>query len=254
MSEYTNFSAVLITKNEAENIAACLRPLLQVTDDIVVIDGQSTDGTIAICEELGARVIQHKWEGYSKTKNFGNQQAKYDWILSIDADEVLSDELIKALQILDIQVDTVYELDRITNYCGKWIHHSNWYPDWKIRLFDRRKVAWQGDFVHEKLVIPEGFRLEKLTGKLYHYSYKNSDDHWQRMEKYAQLAAAEMFAKNKRPSFVKLWLSPVARFLKTYLFKRGFLDGKAGWTIATRNAWLVHRRYELLKKLVEEER
>ncbi len=242
------FSAVLITKNEAATIADVLRPLQTLTDDIVVIDSQSTDGTIAICEAHGARVIQSEWLGYSATKNFGHSQAKYDWILSVDADEVLSDELISSLQNIQLKDKTVYALDRITDLYGTWIRHSGWYPDWKIRLFQRDPVYWKGDFVHETLHVPIDFEVVKLKGKFYHYSYKNAEDHLQRIEKYAVLAAEEMHAKGKKATFVKLYLSPVSRFIKTLIFQGGFLDGKAGWTIARRNAYLVRRKYRLLKE------
>ena len=241
------FSAVLITKNEATTIAEVLRPLRALTDDIVVIDSQSTDGTIAICEAQGARVIQYEWQGYSATKNFGHSQAKYDWILSVDADEVLSDELISSLKNIQLKDKTVYSLDRITDLYGTWIRHSGWYPDWKIRLFQRDFVYWEGDFVHETLYMPSDFEVVRLEGKFYHYSYKNAEDHFQRIEKYALLAAEEMYKNGKKASFVKLYLSPVARFLKTLILQGGFLDGKAGWIIAWRNGYLVWRKYCLLR-------
>ena len=242
------FSAVLITKNEAATIADVLRPLQALTDDIVVIDSQSTDGTLAICEAQGARVIQQEWQGYSATKNFGHSQAKYNWILSIDADEVLSDELISSLKNIQLKDKTVYALDRITDLYGTWIRHSGWYPDWKIRLFQRDAVYWEGDFVHETLHVPSDFEVLRLEGKFYHYSYKNAEDHLQRIEKYAVLAAEEMHAKDKKATFVKLYLSPVSRFIKTFFIQRGFLDAKAGWTIAWRNAYLVRRKYRLLRE------
>lgn len=243
------FSAVLITKNEAATIADVLRPLQALTDDIVVIDSQSTDGTIAICEAHGARVIQYEWQGYSATKNFGHSQAKYDWILSVDADEVLSDALISSLKNIQLKDKTVYALDRITDLYGTWIRHSGWYPDWKIRLFQRDFVYWEGDFVHETLHVPSDFEERRLEGKFYHYSYKNAEDHLQRIEKYAVLAAEEMHAKGKKATFVKLYLSPVSRFIKTLILQKGFLDGKAGWIIARRNAYLVRRKYLLLREM-----
>lgn len=242
------FSAVLITKNEASTIADVLRPLQALTDDIVVIDSQSTDGTIAICEAHGARVIQYEWQGYSATKNFGHSQAKYEWILSVDADEVLSDELISSLKNIQLKDKTVYALDRITDLYGTWIRHSGWYPDWKVRLFQRDFVYWKGDFVHETLHVPSDFEEVKLEGKFYHYSYKNAEDHLQRIEKYAVLAAEEMHSKGKKATFVKLYLSPASRFIKTLILQGGFLDGKAGWIIARRNAYLVRRKYLLLRE------
>ncbi|MCB9285266.1 MAG: glycosyltransferase family 2 protein [Lewinellaceae bacterium] len=242
------FSIVLITRNEAENIETCLKALRQVSDDIVVVDAFSEDGTPDLAAELDARVIQTRWMGYSQNKNFGNQHARYDWILSIDADEVLSEDLIRTLQQFTPEPQTVYELDRLTNFCGKWIYHSGWYPEWKPRLFDRREVSWQGDFVHETLAIPAGSRRVRLKGKLLHYSYKSDNDHRQRLERYAVLSAKDLYAQGKRSTLFKRWFSPVWRFLRTYIFQLGFLDGKEGWTIAVRGAWMVWRKYQLLKK------
>jgi len=240
-------TAVVITHNVADTIGACVAALRKVCDEVLLLDTNSTDGTIEICERLGAAVVQQEWHGFAKTKNIGNQLAKHDWILSIDADEVLSDELIAQLQNLHPEPCKVYALDRITSYCGQWIRHSGWYPDWKVRLFHRKQVEWQGDFVHETLRIPADFQELRLTGKLFHYSYKDSDDHLRRIEKYARLAAEEQFAKGKKPNFVKLWLSPPARFIRTYFLKMGFLDGKAGWVLSWRNAKMVRLRYRLLE-------
>jgi len=244
-----NLSAVIITHNESQNIARCLAALKKVTDDIVVVDAFSDDETVLICEKNGARVIQRKWEGYAKNKNYANDQAKHDWILSIDADEVLSDELILNIQQLQLQPHQVYELDRINNFCGQWIKHSGWYPDWKVRIFNRNEVYWVGAFVHERLKYTANLKTQQLKGKLFHYSYKTLADHKQRIERYSQLAAEEMHSKGKQASFLKLYLSPVSRFLKTLILKRAFLDGKNGWIISRRNALLVYLKYKKLQAL-----
>ena len=135
---------VIITKNEAANIERTLVAINKVCDDIVVVDSGSTDETVIIAERLGARVVPHHWEGYAANKNLGAEQAQHDWILSIDADEVLSDKLIGTLKDFSPQKNEVYELDRITNYCGDWIHYSGWYPDYKIRLYNKKYIHWQG--------------------------------------------------------------------------------------------------------------
>lgn len=243
------FSAVVITLNEAENIAACLQPLLAVTDDVVVVDSRSTDATVQIATKLGARVVSVDWQGYSQTKNYANSLARYDWILSIDADEVVSPELQASLRHWQPRPQTVFLLDRFTNYCGTWVRHSGWYPDWKIRLFDRREVHWTGAYVHEDLYLPPAVQQVKLEGKLFHYSYRNSEDHWARIEKYAQLSAAKLYHKGKKATLWKVWFSPVARFLRTYFLKRGFLDGKTGWILSARNFYLVRRKYRLLRAM-----
>jgi len=240
-------SAVIITKNEATNIARCLESLQKVVAEVIVIDAYSTDNTVKIAQSLGAIVVETEWLGYSQNKNYGNQLAKNDWILSIDADEVLSAELSKTIQNLRLKENTVYSINRLNNYCGQWIKHSNWHPDWNSRLFNKKQVSWKGDFVHEKLTIPTTMKTVRLEGLLYHYSYQNSADHWERIEKYAQLSAQQLFQDGKKATFIKLWLSPIARFLRTYFLKRGFLDGRAGWIISIRNAYLAYIKYRLLR-------
>ncbi|MCB0643602.1 MAG: glycosyltransferase family 2 protein, partial [Phaeodactylibacter sp.] len=157
--------------------------------------------------------------------------------------------LIDSLRQLQLQENTVYALDRFTNYCGTWVRHSGWYPDWKVRLFDRRRVQWQGDFVHETLLIPAEFKEVRLFGKLLHYSYRSSEDHWQRIERYARLSAEKLFHRGKKPSPVKKYVSPAARFLRTFFLKKGFLDGKVGWRLSRRNAYMVRRKYQILEEL-----
>ncbi len=242
-------SAVVITYNEAENIEACVSALCRVAQEVLVVDSQSTDQTQEIARKAGAKVLETEWQGYSKTKNFANQQASFDWILSIDADEVLSEELILSLLNLVPDPKKVYALDRLTNYCGQWIRHSGWYPEWKIRLFNRKISHWEGAFVHEKLQHQKAVTTERLHGKLFHYSYKTSEDHLQRIRKYARLSAMELQAKGKKSNFLKRWISPSIRFLKTLLFKKAFLDGKNGWIISKRNAYLVHLKYTILSDL-----
>lgn len=242
-------SAVIITHNVVHTIRPCLEALKKVCDDIVVMDSFSDDGTVEICQKMDVRIMPQEWLGYSKTKNLGNELAQHDWILSIDSDEVLSDELIDTLKQLKVKNGHVYSLDRLTNFCGKWIYHSGWYPEWKIRLFNRKEVKWQGDFVHETLSIPTGFLEIKLKGKLFHYSYRDKEDHLQRIKKYAQLSAQERFEKGKKASFVKIYLSPAARFFRTYFIKKGFLDGREGLLIAWRSAYMVKLRYSILKEL-----
>jgi glycosyltransferase involved in cell wall biosynthesis len=243
------FSAVIISHNEARTIGQCVEALRKVCDEVLVLDSQSTDGTIEICEKLGARVVQQQWLGYSKTKNLGNQMARHDWILSIDSDEILSDELIETLRQLKPEQGKVYALDRVTEFEGKWVWHSGWYPEWKPRLFDRRQVEWQGDFVHETLRMPADTKVVRLKGKLFHYSYKDTDDHLRRLEKYARLGAEGQFAAGKKVTFVKRYLAPAARFVRGFFLKKGFLDGRIGLEICRREAAMVRRRYEILNEL-----
>lgn len=167
----------------------------------------------------------------------------------MDADEVLSSELIQSLQNLTPQPGTVYALDRLTDLYGTPIYHSGWYPDWKIRLFHREEVQWKGDFVHETLDVPPHFKVVRLVGKMYHHSYRDADDHLRRIEKYAKLAAQEMHKQGKKADFIKLHLAPPFRFFKTYILKKGYADGAAGRTIAERDAYLVRLKYRCLAEM-----
>lgn len=243
------FSTVIITKNEADNIERTIRAVQQVCEDIVVVDSGSTDDTISICRRLGVRVFEYEWKGYSANKNFGAAQAQFDWILSIDADEVLSAALIQTLQNLHPQQETVYAIDILTNYCGQWIRHSGWYPCWRTRLYHRQEVRWNDDLAHEGLLIPTHFKEKRLQGIVEHYSYKSYADHDERIERYAQLSAKNLYLQKKKPSWVKLYLGPPFRFFRTLVLKLGFLDGKAGWIISRKDAYLVYRKYRLLRNL-----
>ena len=243
-------SAVVITKNEAANIQRCISALQQVVSEVLVVDAYSIDDTVAIAEQMGATLIQKKWIGYGVNKNLGNQIATYDWVLSIDADEVLSDELIQSLQQLALQQHQVYAINRLVNYMGQWVYHSGWYPDWKVRLFNKTAIQWEEHaLVHEELIIPANKRIVRLKGALYHYSYKSEEDHWNKIEHYAQLAALQMAQLNRRANLLKLYAAPIARFFKTFLFKKGFMDGKLGWKISCRNAYLVYRKYQILRTI-----
>ncbi len=246
------FSILLITKNEESNIGLCLKALSNLSDDVVVLDSGSTDKTIEIARNLGARVEEIEWLGYAGTKNSGHSYCRHDWILSIDADEFVSEELRQSLSDLEPKESTVYCLDRITHFSGKEVRYSGWYPDWKPRLYNKNSCKWIGEYVHEYLDVPEGFSSVKLEGKLDHHSYKTDQDHYDRMMKYAKLSAEKLFAKNKRPSWIKQRISPMARFIRTYLIKLGFLDGKTGWKIASRNYLMVAEKYRLLNQMYKQ--
>ncbi len=244
-------TAVIITKNEASNITRCLHSLQTVAEEVLVIDSGSTDDTVAIARALGARVITTEWKGYAQTKNFGNNLASNDWILSIDADEVISPELANEILNLKLTEGKAYRFNRLNNFFGQWIKYSGWFPDWKIRIFDRRNAYWVGEYVHEKLKFSEPVRIQKMEGLLYHYSYQSHEDHWSRIELYSSLSAAELFAKQIKPNWLKQKGGPIFRFFKTFILQKGFLDGKAGLTISKRGARTVMLKYEKLNKLYE---
>lgn len=246
----SSISAVIITKNEEKNIERCILSLAEVADEILLVDSGSTDKTLDISLKLGATVIESKWLGYAKTKNLGNTTAKHDIILSIDADETLSPTLRKSILLQKKSgLPDAYSFNRLTNYCGKWIKHSGWYPDVKIRIFNKNNVYWTGDFVHETLQIPSEIDIIHFSGDLLHYSYNSKTDHISRTKKYAELSAEKMFNANKSFGPLKPFISATAKFIKMYFLKLGFLDGRLGLQIAQISAKGVYSKYSTLEEI-----
>ncbi|HEY0030963.1 MAG TPA: glycosyltransferase family 2 protein [Bacteroidia bacterium] len=242
-------SVVIITFNEEKNIGRCLESILSIADDVVVLDSFSTDRTENICKQYSVNFIQRKWEGYSGSKNFANSQAKHDWVLSLDADEALSEELKKSILQAKQEAELkTYKFHRLTNYCGSWIKHCGWYPDTKIRIFDRCITKWEG-IIHEKLVIDSKEPAILLNGDCLHYSYYNLEQHYAQSEKFSALAAEEMFKKGKTASVFKLWFSPFVKFFSDYFIKLGILDGAAGYTICRVSAYTSYLKYKKLRRL-----
>jgi glycosyltransferase involved in cell wall biosynthesis len=245
-------SVVIITLNEERNIERCLKSVQRVADDIVVVDSFSTDRTQQICDKYKVKFIQAAWLGYAETKNYANLLTQSDWVLSLDADEALSEEL--QVKIMDLKIagfKGAYSFNRLTNYCGKWIKHGGWYPDKKIRLFNRNEAKWVGNFVHEELVVDKETDIKESPFDILHFSYYTIDEHKQRSEKYAQLGAEKIAAKGKSVKLKGIF-SPIARFIQMYIFKLGFLDGYYGYKIAKITSHEVYLKYkwagEILKK------
>ena len=244
-------SVVIITMNEERNIARCLDSVMPIADEIIVLDSFSKDRTKEICERYPVRFVSHPWEGYVATKNHANSLASNDLILSIDADEALSPELAESIQKLKNQdvEGKVFSMNRLMNYCGQWIRHGGWYPDTKIRLFDRRNVHWVGQKVHETLCIPNGTQVVHLQGDLLHYSFYTPEEHRRQMEKFARLSAEEMIEKGKHPSLLAAYIHTGWKFLRDFVFKAGFMDGRTGWTISKTNAYGVWYKYLKAREL-----
>lgn len=241
-------SVVIITFNEERNIARCLESLKDVADDIVVVDSFSTDKTEEICKTFSVNFITRTWEGYSESKNFGNQQAKYNWIFSIDADEAISEELKQSiLQVKANGRNKFFSINRLTNYCGHWIKHGGWYPDVKWRFFDRTNTKWEG-LIHEELNSKTNENTELLKGECYHYSYYNKEQHLAQADKFSTLVAKDFFEKGKRSTMLKLLFSPIVKFLRDYIFRLGFLDGAAGFIIAKISAQATFQKYSKLRQ------
>ncbi len=242
-------SAVIITHNEASNIERCIRSVQDVVQEVVVLDSGSTDGTVALATGAGARVEVVEWKGYAATKNRGNQLAAHPFILSIDADEALSDQLRDSLRAINLSKGVAYSMNRLTSYAGKWIRHSGWYPDTKVRLFHRDEARWIGDFVHETLQTDPDVSIQHLQGDLLHYTIDSVADHRQRIQRYMRLSAAEKYQQGRHISAWKAMLGVAARWLKIYLLKQGFRDGREGWYIATLSAQGVWLRYKYLREM-----
>lgn len=248
-------SVVVITLNEEKNIGKCLESVKEIADEIVIVDSNSKDKTEEICKSFGARFINHPFEGYVKQKNFAVSQARYHHILSIDADEVVSEKLFTSIKaVKENFLADGYTMNRMTNYAGKWIRHSGWYPDIKLRLFDRRKGAWTGLLIHEKFELYEHRNIEHLKGDLLHYSFYSVEEHRKQSEKFTSLGAQADYEKGKKAPFYKIWASPVVKFVKDYLFNLGFLDGKEGFVICWISAGASHTKYQKLKNLYKQKK
>jgi glycosyltransferase involved in cell wall biosynthesis len=237
-------SVVIITFNEEKNIGRCLASVKDIADDIVVLDSFSTDTTEAICKGYDLQFIQRAWEGYSASKNFANAQAKYDWILSLDADEALTTELENVL--LDMKTHDALQtasFNRLTNYCGSWVKHSGWYPDKKLRLFNRTKSKWEG-MIHEELTVPAGEDVLHIDQDILHYSYYTLEDHLKQIDKFTDIASKDLFIKGKKPGVHKLVVNALAKFISHYIINLGFLDGKAGYRIAKYSAYATYLKYK----------
>ena len=250
----STISAAIITFNEERNIRRCILALQKCVDEIVVLDSFSTDRTAEICKELGVKFLQKEWMGYSKAKNFLNEHTTCDYIFSIDADEAPNEELQQEILRIKAQgLNGVYSINRITNYCGKWIHHSGWFPDVKIRIFPKEKAKWAGDLVHEELEYDKELTTSELNGLLEHYSYYSFKEHRQRADKYSLLTATKYAENGKKAGVFKPFLSGVGRFISMYILKKGFLDGKMGFKIAWISAQSNILKYKEVRRLSKEQ-
>ena len=243
-----SLSATIIAHNEARNLSRVIRSLA-CADELIVIDSESTDDTATVARSLGATVITHPFEGFAAQKNFATSQARHDWILSLDADEELNQAARQAVEQWKASTPAAsgYRFARRARYLGRWIRHSGWYPDYKLRLFDRRRGQWQGAYVHESVVV-EG-RVETLPGEILHYTCESLQEHRERIEFYTDLAAREMFDHGKRVSALGRWLAPPWIFLETYLLRGGILDGREGFLISRMAARYVNRKFAKLRLL-----
>lgn len=244
-------SVVIITYNEEKNIARCLDSVEDVADEIVVLDSFSTDATKTICESKGVSFYQYKFDGHIQQKNRAITYAKHPHILSLDADEAL-DEILKR-SILDVKQNWTkdgYYMNRLTNYCGHWVKHCNWYPDAKLRLWDSRKGEWTGINPHDKYELKAGDKnTGHLKGDILHYSYYSVEDHYKQVEYFTNIASKAFFEAGKKAPLYKLIVNPIAKFIDHYILHLGFLDGKAGYSISKISAYATYLKYKKLRNL-----
>ena len=237
-----SISATVVARNEEAKIARAIRSLA-CADEVVVVDGESTDSTREIAARLGARVLVHPFEGFAVQKNLASLQARHEWILSLDADEELDEEAQAAIVRWKScePSATGFRFARRAYYLGRWILHSGWYPDYKLRLFDRRHGGWRGSYVHESVFVSG--KVETLPGSILHYTCDSLQEHRSRIEFYTDLAAQEMLARGAHAGWAKRVFTPPWVFVQTYFLRLGILDGLQGFWIAWMAARYVRRKY-----------
>ena len=246
-----NISIVIITKNEEHVLDKTLASLQGITDNIIIVDSGSTDDTITIAKKHSENIIHTTWLGYGKTKNKGIENAKYDWIFSVDADEAVDKVLKEELLKLNLAKEdkSVFKVKR-KNFIGeKKMNYGEWANDYQIRLFNKKTIQWDDSPVHEQLQIPPGFKVKKLNGALLHYTMKDFKEFLDKIHHYAFLSAQKYFSQSKKALWYKLYLSPSFTFILNYFFKLGFLDGWRGFVSAKFFAYYTFLKYALLKDL-----
>jgi glycosyltransferase involved in cell wall biosynthesis len=243
-------SAVVITFNEEKYIAQCIRSLQTVADEIVVLDSWSTDQTPAICREMGVKFHQQEFSGYIQQKNQAVKLAANDCVLSLDADEALSEEMAASImQVKENWTHDAYVFKRLNNFCGRWMWHTNLYPDRKLRLFDRRKATWGGVNPHDKVVLRQGATKRLLKGHILHWMCDSFEEYLQKLDRFAGIAAMEAFQRGAKAPVWKVVLNPCWRFIHNFLLKHGFMDGYHGFLVSKYTALLGFLKYSRLRQL-----
>lgn len=243
-------SVVIIAKNEAHVLGETIRSVMNFSNDIIVVDSGSTDGSQQLAASLGATVLTTSWKGFGPTKNEGIEKAKHDWILSIDADEQPDESLLKSIRNITLpDANIVYNI-RFKTYLGsKLIRYGEWGNDEHLRLFNKQKIRWNDAEVHEQLLIPAGFQVKTLEGFIHHFTMKDVAEYSTKMTKYALLSAERYFKQGKRSGWLKRNVSPRFSFISNYFFKLGFLDGKEGFLIAKMTMFYTYIKYMRLYEM-----
>ncbi|MBI4625229.1 MAG: glycosyltransferase family 2 protein, partial [Verrucomicrobia bacterium] len=236
----------IIALNEEQRVGGCLDSVRGLTDDIVVVDAESRDRTGEICRAKAARVFQRRWTGFSEQKNFGNARARYDWILSLDADEQVTPELAASIRRAFAHGPPsrdAYTIRFQNYYGGRQVRFGAWNPEWHVRLFDRRKCDWNSDEVHEGLRGVEGCEFGRLQGCIRHLTANSREELAAKTQRYSELFAVKLRRSGRVPGWAKVWLNPAWRFGRDFFLRLGVLDGAAGWAIAWEAARYTHLKY-----------
>jgi len=243
-------SVVIITKNVSNIVKGCIEKVCEITDDVIIIYNGDEEDTSATALHPACRVYHKTWEGYSVNKNKGIDAAFYNWILSIDSDEIPDNELINSLSNINFDdADAVYDIKFRSYFGGKLIRYGSWGRDHHIRLFNRKHVKWSEAMVHETLELPSYIQKRKLEGHIHHYSVKDAAEFDSKNSYYAKLSAKKYFRSEKKAGMIKLYFSPIFGFLKNYIFFLGFLDGREGWNIAKTTIRSTRRKYHFLSQM-----
>jgi glycosyltransferase involved in cell wall biosynthesis len=254
LESLNKISAVIITFNEEKNIERCLLSLIGVADEIIVVDSFSTDKTEEICSKYAVRFIKNPFEGHIQQKNYAMNQASYSYVLSLDADEALDEKLKKSILSIKSTLEyySAYSFNRLTNYCGQWIKHCGWYPDKKIRLWDKSKGSWGGINPHDSVVMQvEKKLIHHLQGDLLHYSYYSVEEHRLQSIKFAQISAKADFERGKKTNRIIVLSKPIIKFLSDYVFRLGFMDGYYGFIICKISAHAKYLKYQFLRDFLK---
>jgi glycosyltransferase involved in cell wall biosynthesis len=247
-------SVVIITYNEEANIGTCIDAVKGIADEIIVLDSFSTDDTVKIAKAKGARVSQQEFAGYIGQKNRALSLASNHFVLSLDADEVVSEQLSASiLKAKETFTFSAYKMIRCANYCGQFIRHGTWYPNRKIRLFDKRIGYWGGINPHDKIVFNQPVAVKQLEGEILHYSFKTVEEHRVQNIRFSNLAAQSLYEAGRKTNALKILINPAWAFLNGYVFHAGFLNGKTGFTISANQAkytFLKHSKLYRLQKTV----
>lgn len=244
-------SGVVITYNEEKHIEKCLYGLSQVADEVVVVDSFSTDKTVTLIRASGARFFQKKYMGQIEQKQYALSLTNHDHVIALDGDEELTYGLIEEI-LREKKMgfpSSGYEFNRKSKYCGKWIGHGDWYPDWKLRLWNKHKAHWGGKNPHDRVALP-GQVPKRLKGDLLHYTFETEKEHEAQVRKYAQIGAKSHQEAGTRMGGVKMIFSPVVYLIKNFFVKGGFRDGKMGWQITKwgmKEKWLKYKYLARLK-------